>query len=395
MSRRLTSSILRAEIEAGFDMKICAAAAAFCLSLTAGRALADGYANFNAGVAAAQRFDTLDAIKSLSAALATADLPSHLRPTAYAARGQEYMEQKNYDAALADFSDALRLKPDAIYYVQRSVVRRKKRQLDEALADCNSAIALQPNNWRLHSLRIGLLVDAKRFDDASAEYTAFMTKRPDDLLFLLGRAEVFRAAGQYQKALADAEAARQQNTQWGAPYLTLGTIHMAQGDLSQALDNFDTYAFWDRNPAAPIMKGEVQWALGRFDAAQSSFEASLDRYRTQPYSLLWLTLTAVRLGREPREKYTAPFFDIDLTSWPGPLVSLYIGKSTPEAVLKVRDEMDKSDDNRCEADFFVGEWQQTHGDQKDGRSLLQEASSACERDWQTRKLATIDLARVP
>src|SRR6185437_12552019 len=97
-------------------------------------------------------------------------------------------------------------------------------------------------------------------------------------------------------------------------------------------------------PGAPLIKGQMQWALGRFDDAQDSFEESLGRDHKQPYALLWLSLTSSRRGKEIRDKFTAPFATVESSRWPGPLVALYLGKFTPDAVLNTRGENADSGD---------------------------------------------------
>jgi tetratricopeptide (TPR) repeat protein len=62
-------------------------------------------------------------------------------------RGTAYANEQKFPEAIADFSEALKLKPDdATIYERRAVVEMKMKDLDKALADYSSAIKLKPDD---------------------------------------------------------------------------------------------------------------------------------------------------------------------------------------------------------------------------------------------------------
>jgi tetratricopeptide (TPR) repeat protein len=63
----------------------------------------------------------------------------------YERRGAIYSERGNTDAALADLSKSLKLRPDARVYFERAQEQEKKGDLPGALADVNKSIELMPN----------------------------------------------------------------------------------------------------------------------------------------------------------------------------------------------------------------------------------------------------------
>lgn len=64
---------------------------------------------------------------------------------AYGARGIVWYNQKEYDVAVSDFSEAIRLNPsEAAYYNGRGLCWNHKREWDRAIADFNAAIRLGP-----------------------------------------------------------------------------------------------------------------------------------------------------------------------------------------------------------------------------------------------------------
>lgn len=72
---------------------------------------------------------------------------------AYGARGIVWYHQKDYDAAIADFSEAIRLNPaEAAYYNSRGLCWNHSQEWDRAIADFNAAIRLSPT-YRMYSNR--------------------------------------------------------------------------------------------------------------------------------------------------------------------------------------------------------------------------------------------------
>jgi lipoprotein NlpI len=74
-----------------------------------------------------------------------------------------------------------------------------------------------------------------------------------------------------------------------------------------------------------------------------------------PYYALWLDILA-RRGNLPSQlaQSTAQF---DMNEWPAPLIRLYLGETTPQAVLAAAEDPDPATTNGqlCEANFYIGE----------------------------------------
>ncbi|HUJ47418.1 MAG TPA: tetratricopeptide repeat protein [Rhizomicrobium sp.] len=365
------------------------------LALLCGVASADGYSNFNAGVASAGRDESDAAIKSLTQALASPDLPQHLQAVAYLSRGREFAEVHRLDAAIADYTDALKLKPDYLdAYISRCRAYAENRRYADAISDCSSAIRVQPANWRLHELRIDLYQQARRYDDAIADYSAFIATRPDDTSLLLGRANMLRLAGQYDKAMADAEAAHDAQFHSAWPYVAMGSIAFSQDKFDDAIGNINSALDVESHDSdLYVLKGQMLWANGRLDRASETFGDIFAHDGMDPYAFLWLSLSDAAQGKPVSADIVSKVEATDRTRWPGPLVDLYLGKTTPEEVLQgAAKEADGLNHEQCEADLYVGAWQQSHGHPDDATRLLTAAAGACD-DMQ-KQLATIALARM-
>jgi tetratricopeptide (TPR) repeat protein len=94
-----------------------------------------------------------------------AELDSKLAPNLIAAlqqRGAAYTSEQKFPEAVADFSEALKMKPnDPGIYERRAYVEMKMNDLDKALADYSEAIKLNPNEVRYYLYR-GYIYERKR-----------------------------------------------------------------------------------------------------------------------------------------------------------------------------------------------------------------------------------------
>jgi tetratricopeptide (TPR) repeat protein len=69
---------------------------------------------------------------------------------AYGNRGNAYRDKRDLDRALADYNEALRIRPGAIDYFNRGNVYYVKADYDRAIADYTEAIRLDPTFARAY-----------------------------------------------------------------------------------------------------------------------------------------------------------------------------------------------------------------------------------------------------
>jgi tetratricopeptide (TPR) repeat protein len=160
-----------------------------------------------------------------------------------AQRGWEHLDRKEYDAAITDFDEAIRLNPNfATAYNNRGFAYARKGNLEQALTDYNEAIRLDPNQANFYSNR-GDAYRAKGEDrQAIADYDAALKLNPSLDVVLHNRGSARLAVGQYDQAAADfSEAIRlapndaRAHYQRGVAHRALKAYDRSAADYAEAL----------------------------------------------------------------------------------------------------------------------------------------------------------------
>jgi tetratricopeptide (TPR) repeat protein len=99
-----------------------------------------------------------------------------------------YGRKKDYDRAIADYSEVIRLSPNADAFNGRCWARAvAARDLTQALADCNESLRLRPDNSHVLNSRGLVQFKLGAFDRAIADYSASIGKEPRDAGSLYAR----------------------------------------------------------------------------------------------------------------------------------------------------------------------------------------------------------------
>ena len=141
------------------------------------------------------------------------DKTSHLN---WASRGDVYKYQKNYVAAIADYTGALKVKPDyAAAFVGRAEVYVEQKKPALALADYEKVIVMSVN------------FDTKFLD------TKFKINEA-----LVGRGQIRLDAGQTDLAIADFNKVLAENPKYMMAFFNRGKAHAKKKNKPQAIADF-------------------------------------------------------------------------------------------------------------------------------------------------------------
>lgn len=94
-------------------------------------------------------------------------------------RGNQFLEQGDYDKAIADFTEVIRLNPQSdSAYLNRGNAYSDNNDYDKAIADYTEAIRLNPQYADAYYSRGDAYSDKKDYNKARADYTNAMRLDP-------------------------------------------------------------------------------------------------------------------------------------------------------------------------------------------------------------------------
>ena len=201
----------------------------------------------------AGRDDYAQALADLSEGIRVTPLPD--RYHGYRQRGDVEISFSKIDRAIADYSEAIRLRgarigrSDSVLYTWRAILYLAQGETDLALADLDLANRLDPRNWWVLNHR-GLARARKRmFDQAIADFEEGLKLSQGDkmwtAIFIHVRADCLAMAGRTDEALAGYKeaAALDPSRRWHPVFAARAWfIDRPNGDYNAALKKLDETA---------------------------------------------------------------------------------------------------------------------------------------------------------
>ncbi len=194
----------------------------------------------------------------------------------YYNRGLTYAKKGDLDRAIADYSEAIRLKPKyASPYYDRGLSYQNKGDLDRALADYNELIRLDPKGSVAYNNRANIYRKRGDLDRAMEGYSEALRVDPKNAIASYNRGLGYIKKGDVERAMADYSEAIRLDPKYAAAYLDRGLAYANKGDLERALTDYNeairldpkyTVAYLDRG-LAYANKGDLDRALADYSEA--------------------------------------------------------------------------------------------------------------------------------
>jgi lipoprotein NlpI len=320
-----------------------------------------------------------------------------IRGTALSVTGQMQ------DAA-NDFSAAVAIDPDfAPAYEVRGNLLRQNNQCDLAMADFDRTVALEPQRVNAHVAR-GLCLSGKgETERAEADFDEAIKLDPQNksgatALAWNAKARMELQKGALELALADYDQAIKLDPKSAFAYTSRGDFFRTKGDYDKAVADYDkAVADYDKAVANQPddltgygNRGLTRFYMGDYAKAADDFKRVVDG-QPNAYSMLWLYLSRARTStRDARDELAKAAEQLKSPDWPSPMVELFLGKKS----LATAQAAASKPEEKCEAQFFVGEWRLLGKDRSEATKALQMAVDTCPKDFAEYAGAVAELKRL-
>jgi tetratricopeptide (TPR) repeat protein len=271
-------------------------------------------------------------------------------------RGDAYNQKGDYDRAIHDYNEATRLDSShANAFSNRGAAYARKGDYDRAIESYDEAIRLNPNHADAFSNRGVAYVRKGDYDRGIENYDEAIRLSPNHVGALYGRGNAYRRKGDYDRAIRDFDEALRLNPKHVNALYNRGNAYRRKRDYDQAVENYDQVIRWNPNHAnAYSIRGLVRFYQGQFATAVPDFSQAVRFAPRNLYRIILLYLAQARAGSRAQEALAEATLGMDLEQWPGPIVSMYLGKLPEHVLLDAVAGADEAQ-RRCQAYFYVGQ----------------------------------------
>ncbi len=177
-----------------------------------------------------------------------------------------------------------------------------------------------------------------------------------------------------------------------AIYVSRGVEYKNKHGLDRAIADYDQAIRLDpKNASWYFHRGLSNLYAGALPKALADLNQASELNPKHADAALWLDIVNKRSNLPSRLAEAAK--QINMTWWPVPVIRLYLGQLTPEALLAAADVANpRAKQGRvCEANFFTGELALQQGKADEAKRLFALAAADCPKDFAAYAGATAEL----
>ena len=131
-------------------------------------------------------------------------------------------------------------KAHAKKYFDSGEVHRKKGDYDRAIADYDQAIRLDPECAKAYNYRGGAYQAKLDFDRALTDYDEAIRLEPEYTAPRYNRGFIYQQKGEYDRAIADLDQAIRLDPKYANAYCARGTVYEGNGNYDLAIADYDS-----------------------------------------------------------------------------------------------------------------------------------------------------------
>ncbi len=319
----------------------------------------------------------------------------------YNNRGTAYERKREYDRAIQDYNEAIRLSPNYAYtYRNRGLAYNNKGDYDRAIQDFNDVIRLNPTYASAYYCRGNAYIGKEDFDRAIQDFNEAIRLNPTYASAYDGRGNAYDGKDDYDRAIRDYNEAIRLNPNDAHTYNNRGLAYNNKGDYDRAIQDYNEAIRLNPNLALAYEKrGDAYLFQSKLTAAITNFEDAISAApssNTTVYAALMLHVALKRQGHDDAHQLARVAAAADLSKWPGPVLKLDLGQMTADEVMvtAANPGAPRQKWHVCEANYFIGEDALLHHQRATALARLKAARDGCPRGDTEYAAALTELKRL-
>ena len=292
-------------------------------------------------------------------------------------RGTAYRNMGNLDAAIQDFSAAIRVEPDiANAFNNRGITYDYKHEFARAIRDYDEAIRLRPDYPDAFNNRGLVFREEGEYKRALQDFDQAVRLKPGYAEAIANRASTYIDVGNYDRAIEEFTSAIKVEPDYGGDFNDRAEAYLGKKEYQRALDDLNrAVTLSPRDPHFLESRGIARFCVGSLKGAKDDLLLASKLAPTEPSIAVWLYLVQARLGENPREAFKKNQARLKRI-WPEPAVRFFLGRLTSTEFLALAGSTDagKESERRCQAYFFLGEAALIHHNPGRARELFQKSA---------------------
>jgi tetratricopeptide (TPR) repeat protein len=217
-------------------------------------------------------------------------------------RGNALLNKNDYDKAIEEFSQAIRLDPKYPgAYHSRGRAWEGKRDTEKAIADYTEAIRVDPKFTQAYVSRNWLRRTRKEYDKAIEEFNEFIRLNPKSAIGYLERGYAWRDRGDTDKAIADFTEAVHADPHSSRAYMARALARRSKKEYEKAAEDYSQLIHMEpKSPSLYIGRGYVWLDKKDYDKAIADYTEAI---RLNPkYAYAYVSRGSARRETKEYEK---------------------------------------------------------------------------------------------
>ena len=179
-------------------------------------------------------------IEACSALIKSGAVKPHGLAVAHNNRGNAHIKKGNYDSAIQDFEESLKINPSyAKALNNRGAAYQKKGEYDRSIADFDQAIKLDPSYASALANRAESYLYKSEYERAARDYDEVYRLQPTWAVARNGRCWAHAIIGNLQLALTDCNEALRLEPNIAATFDSRGLVYLKMGRWDAAIADYD------------------------------------------------------------------------------------------------------------------------------------------------------------